>query len=146
VGSISISQKSPEYEKFFESVASYTRGTSMSNSGGQKSDFIYYGIATLLGLLAGWISVQVGDLLFTAFMVLAPCMLLGALRPQRPWRWIVVIGVLVPVVQLAAYLLMTRKASRAQVWESFLAWLPGIAGAYGGAILRGAIDNILGGK
>jgi hypothetical protein len=78
--------------------------------------------------------------------VLAPCMLLGSLRPQQPWRWVVVVGILVPVVQLAAYLIVRRKPSRAQIWESFLAWLPGIAGAYGGSLLRGAIDNIMGGK
>jgi uncharacterized membrane protein YoaK (UPF0700 family) len=118
----------------------------MIDSDRQKSDLAFYVLAVLMGLVAGWLSVQVGDLLFTAFMVLASCMLLGALRPQRPWRWIVVIGILVPVIQLAAYIFMTRKASRAQIWESFLAWLPGIAGAYGGALLRGAIDNILSGK
>jgi len=111
-----------------------------------RSDAVFYALAVLLGLLGGWMSVEVGDLLFTAFLVLASCMLLGALRPRKPWRWIVVIGILMPMVQLAAYLLMTRKSSRAQVWESFLAWLPGVAGAYGGAMLRGAVDNILGGK
>jgi uncharacterized membrane protein YoaK (UPF0700 family) len=129
-----------------QALSEYQDSTVMSDSGTQKSDAAYYIAAVLLGLAAGWVSVQVGDLLFTAFMVLAPCMLLGGLRPQRPWRWVVVIGALVPIVQLAAHLLTTRKSSRAEVWESFLAWLPGIAGAYGGALLRGAIDNILGGK
>ena len=118
----------------------------MSDPGRQKSEGWFYALAIILGLFAGWMSVQVGDLLFTAFLVLAPCMLLGALRPERPWRWVVIVGMLVPLVQLAAYLFMTQKSSRAQVWESFLAWFPGIAGAYGGALLRGAVDNILAGK
>jgi hypothetical protein len=118
----------------------------MNDQSRPKRDALFYGLAMGLGLFAGWISVEVGDLLFTAFLVLAPCMLLGALRPQKPWRWVVIVGVIVPLVQLAAYLFMRQKQSRAEVWESFLAWLPGIAGAYGGAMLRAAVDNILGGK
>jgi len=52
----------------------------------------------------------------------------------------------VPVAELLGYLLLTEKPYRAQIYESFLAFLPGIAGAYGGAVLRGAIGNILGQK
>jgi hypothetical protein len=53
---------------------------------------------------------------------------------------------MVPIVELLAYLILTEKPSRAEVWESFLAFLPGIAGAYGGSLMRGVIDNILQGK
>lgn len=97
----------------------------------------------MFGIFAGWMDVKVGDLLFTALLVLAPCMLLGALRPQRPWRWVVVIGIFVPIVELLSYVIMTQKPYRAQIYESFLAFLPGIAGAYGGSILRGVINNLL---
>ena len=31
---------------------------------------------------------------------------------------------------------------RAQIYESFLAFLPGIAGAYAGAMGRGVVDNL----
>ena len=78
--------------------------------------------------------------------LLCSCMLLGALRPQRPWRWVLVVGVCVPLVELAAYLIMSQKPYRAQIYESFLAFLPGIAGAYGGAMLRGVVSNLLQGK
>jgi zinc transporter ZupT len=73
-------------------------------------------------------------------------MLLGALRPKRPWRWVVIVGLFVPLVELLAYLILTRNPDRAGIWESFLAFLPGIAGAYGGSILRGVVDNLLQGK
>jgi hypothetical protein len=112
----------------------------------RKSDSLFYLVACLFGILAGWMDVKVGDLLFTALLVLAPCMLLGALRPERPWRWIVVIGISVPMVQLAAYLFMTQKPTRAQIYGSFLTLLPGAAGAYGGSTLRGVVENLLGGK
>jgi hypothetical protein len=112
-------------------------------SGGES---FYYVFAVITGLLAGWADIKVGDLLFTALLVLAPCMLLGVLRPKRPWRWVVVIGICVPLADLLAYLVMAQKPYRAQVYESFLAFLPGIAGAYGGSIMRGAINNLFAGN
>lgn len=107
-----------------------------------KNEWFFYFLAALFGLLAGWIELKFGDLLFTALLVVAPCMLLGAWRPGRPWRWVVIIGACVPLAELAGYLVMTQKPYRAQIYESFLAFLPGIAGAYGGAMLRGVIDNL----
>jgi hypothetical protein len=110
------------------------------------SDPLYYILAMVFGIFAGWVDVKVGDLLFTALLVLAPCILLGALRPHRPWRWTVVVGVFVPIADLLAYIVMTQRPSRAQVYESFLAFLPGLVGAYGGSMMRGVINNVLGNK
>ena len=69
-------------------------------------------------------------------------MLLGLLRPERPWRWVAMVGVFVPMAELLGYLVLTEKPYRAQIYESFLAFLPGIAGSYGGAMMRRAIGNI----
>ena len=113
---------------------------------GSRRDTGFYVFAAGLGMLAGWVDIKVGDLLFTALLVLAPCMLLGMMRPARPWRWVVIVGAIVPVANLLAYLVLSQKPGRAQVYESFLAFLPGIAGAYGGALLHHAIENISGGK
>jgi ABC-type multidrug transport system permease subunit len=85
-------------------------------------------------------------LLFTALLVLASCMLLGVLRPRWPWRWVVVVGAFVPLTELVAYLVLTVKPTRAQVFGSVLAFLPGIAGTYGGSLMRGVIDNLWQGK
>jgi len=113
---------------------------------GHKSDTLFYLLAGILGIVTGLVNVAVADLLFTALLVTAWCMLLGALRPQRPWRWVVIVGIFVPIVELLAYLILTQKPYRADIWESFLAFLPGIAGAYGGSFLRQVINNILPGK
>lgn len=118
----------------------------MTNDRRPASDALYYILAIAFGIFAGWVDVKVGDLLFTALLVLAPCILLGALRPQRPWRWTVVVGVFVPIADLLAYIVMTQRPSRAQVYESFLAFLPGLVGAYGGSMMRGVINNVLGNK
>ena len=109
-------------------------------------DAPFYLLAALCGMGTGWADVAINDLLFTALLVLSSCILLGALRPHWPWRWVVLVGVFIPLTELAAYLTLTVKPSRAQIYGSFLAFLPGIAGAYGGSLLRGVIDNLRQGK
>jgi|SRR5271157_1445338 len=110
------------------------------------SDAWFYLLAALCGIGTGWADVIVNDLLFTALLVLASCMVLGLMRRRWPWRWVVAVGVFVPLTELAAYVILTVKPTRAQVYGSFLAFLPGIAGAYGGSIMRGVIDNLRQGK
>lgn len=112
----------------------------------KASDVWFYLLAALCGIAAGWADVAINDLLFTALLVLASCMLLGILRPQRPWRWVAVVGICIPLTELAAYLLLTVKPTRAQIFGSFLASLPGIAGAYGGSVVRNVVDNLRQGK
>lgn len=101
-----------------------------------KDGTTIYAVGVLLGLFAGYLDVKFGDLLLTALFVLAATMLLGALRPDRPWRWTILVGLFVPLVQLLAFFWLTQKPYRAQIYESFLGLLTGIAGAYGGAVAR----------
>ena len=110
--------------------------------GQSGGDLFYYLLAAACGIFAGWIDIKVGDLLFTAMIVLASCMLMGFVRPGRPWRWVLVIGVFVPVIEWLAYFFLLQKPEHAQIYESFLAFLPGIAGAYGGALGRGVVKNL----
>jgi hypothetical protein len=73
-------------------------------------------------------------------------MLLGVLRPRWPWRWVVVVAIFIPLSELAAYLAMHVKPTHGQIYGSFLAALPGIAGAYGGSLMRGVLENLRQGK
>ena len=114
--------------------------------GKSGGDGFYYLLAAISGALAGWLDIKVSDLLLTAMVVLAANILLGILSPRRPWRWVLIVGVFVPVVEWMAYFFLSQKPDRAQVYESFLAFLPGIAGAYGGAVGRGVVDNLFTGK
>lgn len=102
-----------------------------------------YILGAVLGIAAGVLDVKIGDLLLTALFVLASTMLLGAIRPERPWRWTVMVAVFVPALQLAAYFFLTEKPYRAQIYESFLGFLTGIAGAYGGAMGRRVVGELL---
>ncbi len=111
-----------------------------------SSDVPFYLLAALCGVGAGWADVAINDLLFTALLVVAACMMLGMLRPRWPWRWVVTVGIFVPLTELAAYLVLTVKPTRAQIYGSFLAFLPGVAGAYGGSVMRGVIENLRQGR
>ena len=113
---------------------------------GKGNDAWVYALAVVLGLFTGWVDIKQRDLLFTALLVSAFCMILGVLRPTQAWRWVVIIGVCVPFAVTLGYFVLTERPDRAQVWESFLAFFPGIAGAYGGAMMRQAVDHILHGN
>jgi hypothetical protein len=105
-------------------------------------DRLYYALAALSGVLAGWLDIKVSDLLLTAMVVLMANMLLGFLSPRRPWRWVLLVGVFVPIVEWLAYFFLSQKPERAQIYESFLAFVPGIAGAYGASVGRSVLDNL----
>jgi uncharacterized membrane protein YfcA len=107
-----------------------------------KNNPSIYALGAVLGLTAGFLDVKFGDLLLTALFVMAATMLLGALRPQRPWRWTLLVAVFVPLVQGSAYLLLTEKPYRAQIYESFLGFLTGVAGAYGGSVARTGLGEL----
>jgi hypothetical protein len=111
-----------------------------------RGDTFCYLLAAMSGVFVGWLDIKVGDLLLTATAVLSANILLGILRPRRPWRWVLLVGVFVPVVEWLAYFFLSQKPERAQIYESFLAFLPGIAGAYGGSVLRAVVDNLFVGK
>jgi ABC-type multidrug transport system permease subunit len=111
-----------------------------------SGDAWVYLLAALCGVGTGWADVVVNDLLFTALLVLASCMMLGLVRPRWPWRWVVTVGVFIPLTELAAYLIQTVKPSRAQIYGSFLVFLPGVVGAYAGSFMRGVADNLKQGK
>src|ERR1700686_3417897 len=73
-------------------------------------DGLYYLPAVMLGALAGWVNIKVGDLLLTAMVVLAACMLLGILSPRKPWRWVLLVGVFVPVVEwLGGFFFLSKQ-------------------------------------
>jgi hypothetical protein len=107
-----------------------------------NSDALVSVLGAFLGIAAGVLDVKFGDLLLTALFVLASTMLLGALRPHKPWRWTLIVACGVPIVQLLVYLLLAKKPYRAQIYESFLGFLTGIAGAYGGSLGRRGMNEL----
>jgi hypothetical protein len=108
-----------------------------------KSDVVIYGLAILLGIAAGIINVNLGDVLVTTLFVLISTLALGFMRPRRAWRWILIVGVFVPLLQLITYLWLGWKPYRPQIWESGLGFLTGTAGCYCGALARLGVDELV---
>jgi hypothetical protein len=109
-----------------------------------RTNTIAYFLATVLGIFTGVVAVKSGDLLLTALLVVGSTMVLGVLHPERAWRWTLVVGIMLPSAQLVAFLLFRQKPYRAQIYESFLGFITGIAGAYGGALARKTRDTLFG--
>jgi hypothetical protein len=108
-----------------------------------KPDAPVYGLALLLGIAAGLVEIALGDVLVTTLFVLSSTMALGFIRPKRAWRWLLVVGACVPLVELSAWLFLSWRPYRAQVWESGLGFVTGIAGCYGGAFARQGVDELV---
>jgi hypothetical protein len=108
-----------------------------------KSDLLIYVLAILLGISAGILNVTVGDVLVTTLFVLIATLALGFMRPRRAWRWILIVGAFVPLLQLVTYFLLGWKPYRAQIWESGLGFLTGTAGCYCGALARLGVDELV---
>jgi len=101
-----------------------------------------YFLAAGLGLGAGALNLKLADLLLTALCVLCFTMLLGAMYPERPWRWTLLIAGCVPLVQIAALLRSGERQPPAQIYESLLGFVTGFAGAYGGAVARRVVMEL----
>lgn len=121
--------------------------TSLMNKERPTRDIIAYVVGTIGGILAGIVHITVGDPLLTALVVLIFTMSLGFARPVDPWRWVLLVGLLVPVVMLTANALhYYRTLTRAGLYGSVLIILPGVAGAYGGSFGRKFIRVMFQGK
>ena len=108
----------------------------------ERSSIVYYVLGILLGAATGYVNVRVEDLLLTAVMVTGFAMFLAFMRPSRPWRWAVLVAVLIPIGEVVAFKMTGQKTNRAGISEAFLAALPANAGAYGGAALRMVIREL----
>ncbi len=112
-----------------------------SQSASRTSFFVYL-IAVGLSLFSGWVNQRVDDALLTSLCVLAFSMLMGVWKKDRPWRWVLLTWIGVPIV-LAYYQFVVRwPHDRSQVYAAFLQILAGSAGGFGGHFMREMIDHV----
>lgn len=120
----------------------------MTSSKPERFPLAFLLLAILLGVGCGALHVLVEtmdepDPLLSALAVTAATMLLGVLRPARPWRWVLCVGLPVPLaILIASWVIPTAHFTRASVAGSVLVSLPGCAGAFGGSILRRKISQL----
>jgi hypothetical protein len=106
------------------------------------SEIPWYALALVFGLLSGVAEVMVGDLMLTGFLALFFCMIMGLLRPARPWRWTLVVCGCIPLSRLFAANVLHIYTERAQIYEAFAAFITGNAGSYVGALGRRRVDDL----
>lgn len=95
-----------------------------------------YIAACVLGAIAGWTQIELRDL--SLLLVSAFTLFLAVWRPQRPWRWALIVGLCLPAAEFLSYLSRWHPL-RGAVAGSFISLVPAMMCAYGGALLRRAV-------
>jgi hypothetical protein len=120
----------------------------MSSATPERFPLLFALFALLLGAGCGALHVAVEtmaqpDPLLSALAVTMVTMMLGLLRPARPWRWVLLVGIPVPLaILIARFMIPTAHFTRASIAGSVLVSLPGCAGAFGGSLLRRKVSEI----
>jgi hypothetical protein len=107
-----------------------------------RTGAIAYLIAVVLGLFSGWVNQFVSDPLLTALCVLAFSMFMGVWKKQRPWRWMLIVWLGVPLMLAYYHYVVRLPHNRGQVYGAFLQILAASAGAHGGHFMRQMIDHV----
>jgi len=108
----------------------------------QRTGPVAYIVAFLLGLFSGWVNEMVRDPLLTALCVVCFSMFMGVWKEPRPWRWMLLVWVGVPLMLAYYHFGEHATHTRGQIYAVFLQLLPGSAGAHGGHFMRQMIDNV----
>ncbi len=103
-------------------------------------------VGAVFGVVAAAIHVYVPEQGLTFLWVMFATMVLGVWHRERPWRWILLVVPLVPIVDIVRKIEHPAQVSRANVWGALLVVLASVPGAYGGAYMRLMMENILGKK
>jgi cell division protein FtsW (lipid II flippase) len=110
--------------------------------GQRDSEFLSYMLAFCFGVAAAWLDIKFVELALTSMVVFAGCMFVCFRSPRQSWRWILLICTLVPAVEWFAYHFLPMKPYLAQMYQSWIAFVPGIVGGAGGAVGRGVVENL----
>jgi hypothetical protein len=99
----------------------------------KQSDALYWLLALLFGAACGYVHIRIGDSSLSVLMVTAFTMFLAYMRPERVWRWIVVMGFSMPAAGMVA-VLTRQHPNRGMILGTFagLAFsiVAGIAGRF----------------
>ena len=107
----------------------------------RTNPFVYL-IAIAFGLFSGWVNQKVADPLLTALCVVAFSMIMGVWKKERPWRWLLLVWIGVPVALAYYQFVVHWPHTRGQIYGAFLQILAASAGAHGGHFMREMIDHV----
>ena len=112
------------------------------NNTRSRTNPLFYVFAFTCGLFSGWVNQVVDDALLTALCMLAFAMLFGVWKPQRPWRWVLLVWIGVPLMMAYYQFIVRWPHDRGQVYGAFLQVLAASAGGFGGHFMRQMIDHV----
>lgn len=113
----------------------------MTDTAGRTNPLIYI-FAAGCGVFSGLVNQMVDDALLTALCMVGFAMLLGVWKPQRPWRWVLLVWVGVPLVMAYYQFVMKWPHDRGRVYAAFLQILAASAGGFGGHFMRNMVENV----
>jgi uncharacterized membrane protein (UPF0136 family) len=113
----------------------------VSISGGHQRDWPFWIAGLILGGFTGFLQVRVKDPTLSGVVLVAVNLFLSFMRPWRPWRWGVLTALCLPAAELLAYVIR-EQPTRAMVGGSFVGLAPALAAAFGGAVIRRAINTL----
>jgi hypothetical protein len=106
-----------------------------------RSKLFSYLIALLFGVFAGYVDLHNDEVQACVLVLLVGTVLLGAWQPKHPWRWALIIGGCVPAAHIIGTLTGHHPPYKTDLAGPFLALIPALIGAYGGAVIRLAFSH-----
>ena len=128
-------------QEYLGSVPSLNTADHERVASDRSNDWPFALIALAFGGLIGYAQLRLGELAISALLVAMVTMLLGALRPGRPWLWALLVALCVPASQFIAYV-GREHFTRGATFGSFALLAPAFVCAYGGAIGRNLVAEL----
>ena len=99
-----------------------------------KSDWPYWLLGLIFGATCGYVHVRLQDSSLSVLMVTGFTMFLAYRRPERVWRWALLVGLSMPAAAFIA-LLTRQRPSRGMIAGTFAGLAFSIVAAVGGRVL-----------
>lgn len=95
-------------------------------------------LAIILGIIIGWIDLQVTEVSVTILTLLAVGLLLGLLQPKSAWRWALLISAGIPIMEMIAinFRLQTAEPVQLNPFVILIVLLFALIGTYVGVFIR----------
>jgi Na+/proline symporter len=106
-----------------------------------KSDALYWLLGILFGAACGYTHIRLRDSSLSVLMVTGFTMFLAYKRPERVWRWALLVGFSMPAAGLIA-LLTRERPSRGMIAGTFAGLVFAIVAAVGGRVLHRAAREL----